>query len=216
MLSFRGMAYLEANNITHSFKDIRILDDFSMSADEGECVSLMGPSGSGKTTFLRILAGLLKPDEGTVFISGEDVTSRLPSERGMAMVFQSPALFPHTRIKDNIAYGMHKLGCSEEEIRTKVEATAAMLKISDQLNKYPGALSGGQLQRAGIARALVRSPKILLLDEPFSSLDRPLKYDLIDELRTIQKDLKMTMVYVTHDEEEARRLGARIVAVPQR
>ena len=205
------MSYLTAENITHAFKNIQVLDHFSLSSEKGECVSLMGPSGCGKTTFLRILAGLLKPDEGRILLDGQDITEALPDRRQMAMVFQTPALFPHTRIRDNIAYGLHKLGWSKEEIQRQVNETGAMLKIADQLGKYPGALSGGQQQRAGIARALIRRPSILLLDEPFSSLDAPLKFELIEEIRQIQRQNHMTMIYVTHDEREAQAASDRIV-----
>ncbi len=210
------MSYLSAEHITHSFRDIRVLDDFSLSVSKGECVSLMGESGSGKTTVLRILCGLLKPDQGKIMLDGEDITDYLPSKRRMAMVFQSPALFPHTRIKDNISYGMHRLGYTREEIDTAVHETAAKLHIEDQLNKYPGALSGGQQQRAGIARALIRKPEILLLDEPFSSLDRELKEELIDEISAIRKDGGMTMIYVTHDESEAERIADRIARITRK
>ena len=205
------MSFLAAKDLTHAFKERPVLDHFSFEAEKGECVSLMGPSGSGKTTVLRILCGLLVPDQGSVLLDGVDIAGRKPSERGMAMVFQNAALFPHTRVRDNIAYGMHRLGFSREEIREKTEAVADLLKIKEELNKYPGALSGGQLQRAGIARALIRDPKILLLDEPFSSLDRQLREELIREIGNIQKTRGITMVFVTHDIQEAEMLSDRIL-----
>ena len=205
------MAYLEVNHISHSFKGIPVLRDVSFSCEKGECICVMGPSGTGKTTLLRIITGLLKPDQGQILLEGTDITSVLPHERGMAMIFQEPALFPHTKVKDNIAYGMHRLGYTDEAIRQKTIATAEMMKIKDQLEKYPGTLSGGQARRAGFARAIIRDPKILLLDEPFSSLDKDLKEELIKEVRNIQKDRGMTMICVTHDEHEAELLGDRIV-----
>lgn len=209
------MSYLEAADLCHAYKDQVVLNHFSFSAEEGECVSLMGPSGSGKTTVLRILCGLLKPDKGKVILEGNDISMLEPCARKMAMVFQNAALFPHTRIRDNIAYGMHKLGYSKKEIIEKTEAAAALLHIEDQLNKYPGALSGGQRQRAGIARAIVRDPKILLLDEPFSSLDKELKTGLINEISEIRRNRHITMVFVTHDEAEAQLLSDRIINLKQ-
>ncbi|MBO5554354.1 MAG: ATP-binding cassette domain-containing protein, partial [Solobacterium sp.] len=128
-----------------------------------------------------------------------------------AMIFQNAALFPHTRVRHNIAYGLHKLGYTEDEIERMVNETAQLLHIETQLNKYPGALSGGQLQRAGIARAIVRRPEILLLDEPFSSLDKPLRAELIQELDRIRRDRGMTMIYVTHDVDEIRDYADSIV-----
>ena len=205
------MAYLEVNHISHSFRDIPVLRDVSFSCEKGECICVMGPSGTGKTTLLRIITGLLVPDEGQILLEGNDITGLPPHERQMAMIFQEPALFPHTRVKDNIAYGMHRLGYTQEEIRQKTLAAAEMMKIKDQLEKYPGTLSGGQARRAGFARAIIRDPKILLLDEPFSSLDKDLKEELIKEVRNIQKERGMTMICVTHDEYEAKLLSDRTI-----
>ena len=205
------MAYLEVNHIVHSFKDIPVLQDVSFSCEKGECICIMGPSGTGKTTLLRIITGLLKPDQGQILLEGKDIADLRPDQRQMAMIFQEPALFPHTKVKDNIAYGMHKLGYSNDEIAQKTDATAEILKIKDQLDKYPQTLSGGQARRAGFARAIIRDPQILLLDEPFSSLDKDLKEELIQEVRKIQRDRGMTMICVTHDEHEASLLGDRIV-----
>ena len=205
------MTYLSAEHITYGYQNTPVLKDVSFSAEKGTCVCICGPSGVGKTTLLKVVAGLLKPESGTVLLEGTDITGTLPSERRMAMVFQNAALFPHTRVRHNIAYGLHKLGYTEDEIDRMVNETAQLLHIETQLNKYPGALSGGQLQRAGIARAIVRRPEILLLDEPFSSLDKPLRAELIQELDRIRRDRGMTMIYVTHDVDEIRDYADSIV-----
>ena len=205
------MTYLSAEHITYGYQNTPVLKDVSFSAEKGTCVCICGPSGVGKTTLLKVVAGLLKPESGTVLLEGTDITGTLPSERRMAMIFQNAALFPHTRVRHNIAYGLHKLGYTEDEIERMVNETAQLLHIETQLNKYPGALSGGQLQRAGIARAIVRRPEILLLDEPFSSLDKPLRAELIQELDRIRRDRGMTMIYVTHDVDEIRDYADSIV-----
>lgn len=205
------MTYLSADHITYGYQNTPVLKDVSFSAEKGTCVCICGPSGVGKTTLLKVVAGLLKPESGTVLLEGTDITGTLPSERRMAMIFQNAALFPHTRVRHNIAYGLHKLGYTEDETERMVNETAQLLHIETQLNKYPGALSGGQLQRAGIARAIVRRPEILLLDEPFSSLDKPLRAELIQELDRIRRDRGMTMIYVTHDVDEIRDYADSIV-----
>ncbi len=205
------MTYLSADHITYGYQNTPVLKDVSFSAEKGTCVCICGPSGVGKTTLLKVVAGLLKPESGTVLLEGTDITGTLPSERRMAMIFQNAALFPHTRVRHNIAYGLHKLGYTEDEVERMVNETAQLLHIETQLNKYPGALSGGQLQRAGIARAIVRRPEILLLDEPFSSLDKPLRAELIQELDRIRRDRGMTMIYVTHDVDEIRDYADSIV-----
>jgi len=205
------MAYLSVEHITCGYPDTPVLRDVSFSAEKGSCVCISGPSGVGKTTLLKVVAGLLKPDAGNVLLEGIDITDRPASDRRMAMIFQNAGLFPHTKVRHNIAYGLHKLGYGEPEITRMTEETASLLHIREQLDRYPGALSGGQLQRAGIARALVRKPEILLLDEPFSSLDKPLRAELIQELDRIRRDRGMTMIYVTHDVDEIRECADAVV-----
>jgi ABC-type sugar transport system ATPase subunit len=207
------MTYLSAEHITCGYQNTPVLRDVSFSAEKGNCVCIYGPSGAGKTTLLKVVAGLMKPESGKVILDGSDITGLPPSERRMAMIFQSAGLFPHTRVRHNIGYGLHRLGYSETEIDRMVQEAAELLHIETQLNKYPGALSGGQLQRAGIARAIVRKPEILLLDEPFSSLDKPLRTELIRELDRIRKDRGMTMIYVTHEVEEIREFADAYVEI---
>ena len=204
------MTILSIEHLTVSYRTGVAVKDFSADLSEGECLSVMGPSGAGKSSVLRAIAGLLKADRGKIFLDGKDITDAPPHARSMAMVFQNSALFPHTKIKDNITYGMTKLGCSKAEIETKLAAIAEKMKISDQLNKYPGACSGGQRQRAGIARALIRNPRILLLDEPLNSLDLNMKEELLEEIRRLSREEKMTMIYVTHDRHEAETAADRI------
>ena len=204
------MTILSAQHLSVSFHGIQAVKDFSVSIDEGECLCIMGPSGAGKSSVLRALAGLIPTEQGTILLDGKEITALPPKDRHMAMVFQSAALFPHTRIKDNITYGLSRLGYSKPEIEEKLMAIAEKMKISDQLNKYPAACSGGQNQRASIARALIRNPRILLLDEPLSSLDLNLKEELLLEIRRLCTEEKMTMIYVTHDRHEAEQAGDRI------
>jgi ABC-type sugar transport system ATPase subunit len=172
---------------------------------------ILGPSGSGKSTLLRCIAGLEAQKEGQVLFDGSDVSSLSPSQRRIAMVFQSAALFSHTRIKDNIGYGLRKLGYSKEEIRQMVCESARKLHIEDLLERYPHAVSGGERQRASIARALVRKPDILLLDEPFSSLDARLSEELQQEVIRLQKETGMTMIMVTHDQSEAVNMADQVI-----
>ncbi len=177
---------------------------------DGEFFGLLGPSGSGKTTTLRIIAGLTKPDKGRVFIGEEDITNVPPEKRNLGMVFQSWALFPHLTVFENIAFGLRLRKLPEDEIRKRVKWAAELLQISELLNRYPHQLSGGQQQRAAVARAIVLYPRALLFDEPLSNLDAKLREQVRFELRKLQKELKITAVYVTHDQAEAFAICDRI------
>jgi len=176
----------------------------------GEFFVLLGPSGSGKTTTLRILAGLEPHDEGRVLQDGVDVTERAPGERDVAMVFQSYALYPHMTVHDNIAFPLRMVGTAAREIQTAVRDAAAKVHIEHLLDRRPGQLSGGQQQRCALARAIVRKPRLFLLDEPLSNLDAKLRVETRVELRKLQRALNVTTVYVTHDQEEAMTLADRI------
>jgi len=176
----------------------------------GEFFVLLGPSGSGKTTTLRILAGLEPHDEGRVLQDGVDVTERAPGERDVAMVFQSYALYPHMTVHENIAFPLRMVGTTATEIENSVRDAAAKVHIEHLLDRRPGQLSGGQQQRCALARAIVRKPRLFLLDEPLSNLDAKLRVETRVELRKLQRALNVTTVYVTHDQEEAMTLADRI------
>lgn len=168
---------------------------------------ILGPSGCGKTTLLQIIAGLIKADEGDVLIDDKSMKDKIPSERNIAMVFQDSSLFEHMRVFDNIALGLKYQGCDEKEISQRVEEAAKILSIKDLLNRKASSLSGGEKQRVSIARAIVRRPKLFLMDEPLSSLDTMLKIQLRKDIRTLYEKLDATFLYVTHDQNEAMSLG---------
>ena len=176
----------------------------------GEFFALLGPSGSGKTTTLRILAGLEPLDEGRVELDGEDVTHREPGERDVAMVFQSYALYPHMSVFDNIAFPLRMIATPKDEVERAVRDAATKVRIDHLLARRPGQLSGGQQQRAALARAIVRKPRLFLLDEPLSNLDAKLRLETRVELRKLQRGLGVTTVYVTHDQEEAMTIADRV------
>jgi ABC-type sugar transport system ATPase subunit len=176
----------------------------------GEFFALLGPSGSGKTTTLRILAGLESVDEGTVAVDGVDVTGADPGERDVAMVFQSYALYPHMTVFENIAFPLRMIGTAPGEARRQVEEAAAKVHIEHLLARRPGQLSGGQQQRCALARAIVRKPRLFLLDEPLSNLDAKLRLETRVELKKLQRSLDVTTVYVTHDQEEAMTIADRM------
>jgi ABC-type sugar transport system ATPase subunit len=172
--------------------------------------ALLGPSGSGKTTTLRVLAGLETPDEGSVTLDGRDVTHADPGERDVAMVFQSYALYPHMSVGENIAFPLKMVGMAGAEIERAVSEAAAKVHIEHLLARRPGQLSGGQQQRCALARAIVRKPRLFLLDEPLSNLDAKLRLETRVELKKLQRSLDVTTVYVTHDQEEALTIADRL------
>ena len=184
--------------------------DITLTVRDGEFFVLLGPSGSGKTTLLRIIAGLEKPTEGRVYIDGVDVTDLPPRKRDVAMVFQTWALYPHMTVFDNIAFPLKIRGLDRGEIEKKVKEVAELLGISELLSRYPRQLSGGQQQRVALARALVRNPKVWLMDEPLSNLDAILRVHMRVELKRLQRELKITTIYVTHDQAEAMSMADRI------
>jgi len=180
---------------------------------DGERLALVGPSGSGKSTLLRIIAGLEQPTSGRVVIDGQDVTDVPPERRDLAMVFQSYALYPHKTVRDNLAFGLRVRGAAREDIESRVNATAASLGLSPLLQRLPAQLSGGQRQRVALGRAIVRAPRAFLFDEPLSNLDPRLRGDTRAELIELHARLRATMIYVTHDQEEAMTLGQRIAVL---
>ncbi len=200
--------YLE--NLTKRFSDVVAVDHITLRIRSGELLTLLGPSGCGKTTTLRLIAGLLKPDEGDVYFDNEVVTHLPPEKRGVGMVFQNYALWPHMTVYDNIAFGLKIRKLPRDEIRRKVKEVLELVKLSGLENRYPRQLSGGQQQRVALARALVIEPKVLLLDEPLSNLDAKLREEMRFEIRDLQRRLKITTIYVTHDQAEAMALADRI------
>ncbi|MFA4663079.1 ABC transporter ATP-binding protein [Pyrococcus kukulkanii] len=196
---------------------VKRYDEFTLSVNlkvrDGELMTLLGPSGCGKTTTLRIIAGLERPDSGRVLFGGEDVTERKPYERNIGMVFQDYALFPHLTVFKNIAFGLEMRKLPRKEIEKRVRWALKLVGLEGFENRYPEQLSGGQQQRVALARALVIEPDVLLLDEPLSNLDAKVRERLRGEIRRIQRDLGITTVYVTHDQEEAMAISDRIAVM---
>jgi multiple sugar transport system ATP-binding protein len=206
------MAELVLKGLSKSFGDVQAVRDLQLDVASGEFIVLLGPSGAGKTTTLRLVAGLEKPDAGSVHIGGHDVTTLAPALRDVTFVFQQYSLYPHLNVFDNLAFPLRSpmRRTPEDQIRRKVNEVAKMLRIDDKLGNAATKLSGGQMQRVAIGRALVREPAVTLMDEPLSSLDAKLRNDLRLELKRIQQDLGATLLYVTHDQIEAMTLATRI------
>lgn len=205
--------YLE--NVTKIYKtrfgSVKALDNVSFKVNKGEYFTVVGPSGSGKSTILKIIAGLMTPDIGKVYIDGEDVTFKPPKERNIGMLFQSYALYPHMTVYENIAFPLKIKKITREEIDYKVKAVAEMLRIDNLLHKKPAEISGGEAQRVALARALIKEPKVLLLDEPLSNIDILLRSQIRAELKALQRRLNITVIHVTHDQVEAFSLGDRVM-----
>lgn len=202
---------IKFENVQISYGDFVAVDDLNLEIKEGEFFTFLGPSGCGKSTTLRTLVGFIDPSKGSIFVDDKDITRLAPEKREIGIVFQSYALFPTMTVYDNIAYGLKIKKMPKSEIDAKVNEIAQKIKISDkQLQRNVSELSGGQQQRVALARALVLEPKILCLDEPLSNLDAKLRIDLRLELKRLQRDLGITTLYVTHDQEEALTLSDRI------
>ena len=198
-------------DLTKSFGSLVVVAKAAFAIEEGELFTLLGPSGCGKTTLLRLIAGFNAPDSGTIHFADRDVTGLPAHERGIGMVFQNYALWPHMTVFDNAAYGLKLQKIAPAEIRRRVEGVLDKVKLAGLAERYPGQLSGGQQQRVALARALVLNPRILLLDEPLSNLDAKIRIQVRAEIRKLQKELGITTVYVTHDQEEALTLSDRIL-----
>jgi ABC-type Fe3+/spermidine/putrescine transport system ATPase subunit len=188
-----------------------VLKDISCQVNKGEFISILGPSGCGKTTLLRSIIGLEVPDDGRIFHNDVEITHLPPDKRGFTIVFQDYALFPHMTLYDNVAYGLKLKKMPPAEIKERVMSTLGLLKLSKAVKKYPSQLSGGMQQRAAIARSLVLGSDLMLLDEPFSALDAVVKVDLGEELQELRRQFDITMIMVTHDQEEAFSLSDRII-----
>lgn len=206
------MAEVELRGVSKSFGSIQAVDNLSMTIPDGDFMVLLGPTGAGKTTTLRLISGLEQPDGGSVFIGGNDMTREIPAQRDVAMVFQQYSLYPHMTVRENLSFPLRspRLRTPEEEIDRKINEIAEVLRISHKLNNRTTALSGGEMQRVSIGRALVRDPAIYLMDEPLSSLDAKLRADLRIELKRIQSQLGATLLYVTHDQIEAMTMASQI------
>ena len=201
---------IAVQNVTKRFGAMAAANDVTLEVDEGELFTLLGPSGCGKTTLLRLIAGFYTPDEGEVRFDGRRVNEVPPHERGIGMVFQNYALWPHMTVFDNVAYGLKLRKVPAAEIAQRVQGVLEKVKLAGLDERYPGQLSGGQQQRVALARALVLNPEILLLDEPLSNLDAKIRIQVRAEIRKLQKELGITTIYVTHDQEEALTLSDRI------
>jgi putative spermidine/putrescine transport system ATP-binding protein len=207
------MAVLEIQNVTKAFGNVRAVDSFSLTVGDGELVCLLGPSGSGKSTLLRMVGGFETPTGGSIRIDGEDVTKAPPEKRPTGMVFQSHALWTHMNVFKNLAFGLKLRKLPADEIKRRVDAILELVGLPGYGTSLTHQLSGGQQQRVALARSLVLEPKILLLDEPFASLDQHLRERLREEVRDIQQRLKITTLFVTHGQDEALAMADRIVVM---
>jgi spermidine/putrescine ABC transporter ATP-binding subunit len=204
------MPGLDIANIRKTFGEVVAVDNISLSINEGELFFLLGPSGCGKTTLLRIIAGFTEPDAGTIGFAGNNLLNTPVEKRNIGMVFQNYSLWPHMTVLENVAYGMKMRNVARDEITKRAKAALEMVDMRGLEQRKPGALSGGQQQRIALARALVYEPSLLLLDEPLSNLDAKLRKDMRNEIRKLHRRLGITMVYVTHDQEESAALADRI------
>ena len=209
------MSYLELTGIQKRFGPTVAVEDFNLGAARGEFVSFLGPSGCGKTTTLRMIAGFEVPSAGSIALDGADITYRPPNRRNVGMVFQSYALFPNMSVGDNVGFGLKVRKRPTDQIRKRVQELLDLVHLGDKAARYPYQLSGGQQQRVALARALAFEPQVLLLDEPLSALDAKIRVVLRHEIRAIQRQLGITTVYVTHDQEEALSLSDRVVVMSE-
>jgi len=201
---------LKIEDLSKSFEKQQVLSELNLEMSEGEFLTLLGPSGCGKTTLLNCIAGFVRPDKGSIYLRGKKVNDVKTKDRNLSMVFQSWALFPHMNVFDNIAFGLRMKGFTKKDIEKKVKKSLDLIKLSDISHKYPSQLSGGMQQRVALARAIVVESDIVLFDEPLSNLDARLRKQMQVELKNIHKDLGMTMLYVTHDQEEALTMSDQI------
>ncbi len=209
------MAHLDILDVQKRFAQTTAVEHFQLEVERGEFVSFLGPSGCGKTTTLRMIAGFEVPSSGTIRLDGTDITHRPPNQRNVGMVFQSYALFPNMTVAENVGFGLKVAKRPAEAIRRRVEEMLALIKLPTLGHRYPYQLSGGQQQRVALARALAIQPQVLLLDEPLSALDAKIRVVLRHEIRSIQRELGITTIYVTHDQEEALSVSDRIVVMSE-
>ncbi|ELZ76316.1 carbohydrate ABC transporter ATP-binding protein, cut1 family [Haloferax gibbonsii ATCC 33959] len=207
------MGEIQLNDVTKRYGDVTAVDNMNLDLDDGEFICLVGPSGCGKSTTMEIIAGLTMPTDGSILISKQDVTNLPPKDRGIAMVFQNIALFPHMDVYDNISFGLRLRNYEKEEIDRRVERASDIVQLEGMLDRMPEEMSGGQRQRVAIARAIVRNPDVFLMDEPLANLDAKLRVHMRTELQRLHKELETTIVYVTHDQAEAMTMSDRIAVI---
>ena len=207
------MGKIELTKVRKSFGDVHVIPGIDLEINDGEFVVFVGPSGCGKSTLLRLIAGLEDTTSGTIEIDGKDATNLPPAKRGLAMVFQSYALYPHMTVRKNIAFPLKMAGMDQAEQDKRVERAAKVLNLANYLDRRPGQLSGGQRQRVAIGRAIVREPAAFLFDEPLSNLDAALRVGMRQEISELHQSLKTTMIYVTHDQVEAMTMADKIVVL---
>ena len=204
------MSYVTAKNLTKRFGDNTVFENVDFTIEKGEFITLLGPSGCGKSTLLRSLTGLDPLNGGEIWVNGENITQQTPQQRGIGMVFQSYALFPNMTVEENIAFGLKMKKMASSDIQREVAKVIGLVELGGREERYPHQLSGGQRQRVALARALVVKPRILLLDEPLSALDAKIRKHLRQQIRDIQKEMDLTTIFVTHDQEEAMIMSDRI------
>ncbi|WP_136475027.1 ABC transporter ATP-binding protein [Pseudomonas sp. DG56-2] len=209
------MSFVSVQNLQKSYGGNPVFNDINCQIQRGEFVTLLGPSGCGKSTLLRCIAGLTAVDSGKILLDGNDLVPVSPQKRGIGMVFQSYALFPNMTVEQNVAFGLRMQKVNADETRTRVREALQLVELQDFASRYPHQLSGGQCQRVALARSLVTRPRLLLLDEPLSALDARIRKHLREQIRQIQRELGLTTIFVTHDQEEALILSDRIFLMNQ-
>lgn len=207
--------YLSISGVTKSFGTVRALDNVNLDIAEGEFFALLGPSGCGKSTLLRLMAGFETPTSGEIFIDGQPMSMVAPNHRPVNMVFQSYAIFPHLNVRENVAYGLRRNKLPKEELSRRVDEALALIKMETYGDRKSHQLSGGQRQRIALARALIKQPKVLLLDEPLGALDKKLREEMQIELRVLQQEVGITFIFVTHDQEEALSMSDRVAVLAE-
>ncbi|MBA4352177.1 MAG: spermidine/putrescine ABC transporter ATP-binding protein [Rhodobacter sp.] len=207
------MSFLQLSHLEKSFGTNRVVKDFNLTVEKGEFISLLGPSGCGKTTVLRMVAGFEAPTSGGIVIDGQEVTGLKANQRNIGMMFQAYALFPNMTVAENVAFGLKVKGVEKSAREARVDEMLRLIGLSEMRGRYPFQLSGGQQQRVALARALAPSPRVLLLDEPLSALDAKVRVSLRNEIREIQRELGITTIFVTHDQEEALSMSDRVVVM---
>jgi len=209
------MKSIKLKNVTFSYDDKKVIENLNLDITNGQITSLLGPSGSGKTTILRLLAGFIEPQDGQIYIGNEDITNIPPEKRNFGMIFQNYALFQNMNVRENIEYGLKLRKYNKQVIKEKVTRILELVKMTKFSERHVTELSGGQQQRVAIARALVIEPSMLLMDEPLSNLDASLRQEMRQEIRAIQKELGITTLFITHDQQEALEISDQIAIVDQ-